>query len=84
MGWLGRLVGREPPRIPPGGRAFVAMCADEPPVWSVRYAMPGEDETTDRPRVRGTSDFTRLDVANACRAWVAGEVPTFSYPSGAA
>lgn len=73
-----------PPAIPPGAHPFVAMSTDEPPKWTIRYAHDGEDETTDRPRVMGTPTFTQLVVADQYRAWVAGEVATFSYPAGVA
>lgn len=72
------------PAIPAGARPFVAMSADQPPRWTIRYVLPGEDEANDRPRVKRSPTFTQLVVADQYRAWVAGEVATFSYPEGVA
>ncbi|MGI4744947.1 MAG: hypothetical protein ACRYGI_11625 [Janthinobacterium lividum] len=57
------------------------MSTDEPPVWTVRVVMPGEDETTDRPRVKRSPVFTMMEYADDWAAWANGG-PVFVYPAG--
>lgn len=78
MSWLGRLLGKDPPRIPAGGRAFVS---DDLGFWRVRVAMPGEEPT---PKCKPISPpFLMLADADRWLAWVNGG-PKFEYPEGAA
>lgn len=78
MGFLGRFLGTERPRIPKGGRAFVS---DDMPGWSVRYAMPGEDMTPACKKVGPTFDYQMN--AERYLDWINGG-PRFEYPDGAA
>lgn len=81
MGWLGRLVGKEPPRIPPGGRAFVDMDGFGQR-WCVRVQLPGQELDSRCKRISPT--FYLQTTAYAFLDWVTGEAATFSYPEGEA
>ena len=82
MSLFGRLIGKHPPLVPTGGRAFLSMDAYDGSAWSVRVQMPGDEPTSACKRL-GPS-FTSQVVASDYLAWVTGEAATFSYPSGRA
>lgn len=81
MGWLGRLVGKEPPKVPAGGRAFADMDRYGQR-WCVRVQMPGDQPDSRCKRIGPT--FRLQTTAYAYLAWVTGEAATFSYPEGEA
>lgn len=84
MGWLGRAAGIEPPKVPAGGRAFACQEDDTGSAWTIRVAMPDEDPTVSRPRLKGSPTFHRQVVAYAYVDWANGDAPSFSYPEGEA
>lgn len=81
MGWLGRITGKDPPKVPAGGRAFASMDAPDASAWSVRVQMLGEDRSS-RCKQIGPS-FARQTTAYAYLAWIEGG-PKFRYPEGRA
>ncbi|WP_267396720.1 MULTISPECIES: hypothetical protein [unclassified Sphingomonas] len=76
MGWLARLVGKQPPRVPFGGRAFVSLDGKR---WSVRVQMPGEEPTSARRRI--SPKFDLQTTAYAFLETVEGK-GDFHYPEG--
>lgn len=69
------ILNHKPPRIPDGGRAYVAHDGD---VWRVSVEMPsGEVRHLSPPFGLQTTAYAWLD-------WVTGVVPTFTYPEGRA
>lgn len=82
MSWLGRLLGKSPPRIPTGGRAYVAMDDLNGTAWSVRVVI-GDDPPTHRDKAISPT-FERQTVAEDYLAWVTGEAATFEYPADGA
>ena len=80
MGWLGRLVGKERPRVPTGGQPFASLDPDGQ--WCVRVQMQGEEPTSRCARLGPR--FARQVTAYAYLAWVTGEAASFNYPEGEA
>lgn len=76
MAWLGRAAGKEPPRVPAGGRAFASLDGQK---WSVRVQMPGEEPTSDCRKISPTFDLQT--TAYAFLDWVEGGAE-FHYPEG--
>jgi hypothetical protein len=76
---LSRLLGKEPPKIPAGGRAYVSMDRGDGTEWSVRVDM-GDGEKG----MRLGPSFTRQVVAYSYLDWIEGVAETFEYPEGAA
>lgn len=76
---LSRLLGKDPPNIPAGGRAYVSMDRGDGTEWSVRVAM-GDGEKG----MRLGPSFARQVVAYDYLDWVTGVVPSFAYPEGMA
>jgi hypothetical protein len=80
MGLLGRLIGKEAPHLPAGGRAYASLDPDGS--WCIRVAMNGEDPS---PRCKKISPrFDLQTTAYAYLDWVTGAAPSFSYPEGVA
>ena len=78
MSKLDRLLGRLPPEIPAGGRAYVSMDALDGSAWSVRV------ETVDGKSKSVSPSFKRQATAYAFLDWVEGVADTFEYPEGMA
>lgn len=76
MGWLGRLIGREPPRVPAGCRAAVVM---DGALWHVGALDAGDQE-----RKKLSPSFERQTSAYAYLDWIEGRAKRFEYPPGAA
>lgn len=76
---LSRLLGKDPPKIPAGGRAYVSMDRGDGTEWSVRVDM-GDGEKG----MRLGPSFTRQVVAYAYLDWVKGVVSSFEYPADGA
>lgn len=76
---LSRLLGKTPPSIPAGGRAYVSMDLGDGTEWSVRVAMSDGDKGKRLGPV-----FTRQVVAYQFLDWCTGAAETFEYPEGAA
>jgi hypothetical protein len=69
---LARLIGTEPPQVPAGGRAYVAMDAPDGSAWSVRADM-GDGG----PGKRLGPSFTSQVVAYDWLDYVTGVSPSF-------
>lgn len=82
MSLLGRLIGKTPPKVPAGGRAFASQDDTAGHVWSVRVALGDEDPTPQCKRISPV--FTLQTTAYAYLDWVTGEAASFTYPSGKA
>ena len=78
MSKLDRLLGKLPPEIPAGGRAYVSMDAPDGSAWSVRV------ETVDGKSKRVSPSFTRQTTAYSYLDYATGVSTTFSYPEGKA
>ena len=76
---LSRLLGKTPPSIPAGGRAYVSMDRGDGTEWSVRVDM-GDGEKG----MRLGPSFTRQVVAYQFLDWCTGAADSFSYPEGQA
>jgi len=71
---LSRLLGRSPPEIPAGGRAYTKLHDGQ---WSVWVEADGAHRKV-------SPSFTRQVVAYDYLDWVTGVVPSFEYPEGMA
>ena len=71
---LSRLLGRLPPEIPAGGRAYTKLHDGQ---WSVWIEADGAHRKV-------SPSFTRQVVAYDFLDWVTGAAPSFSYPEGGA
>lgn len=74
-----KLLGR--PTLPPGAQAFVYMSVNGRQ-WSVRVAMPGEEQSAKCKRVSPV--FALQTSAYAWLDWATGVAKNFDYPEGAA
>ena len=74
MSKLDRLLGKIPPEIPAGGRAYVKLHDGQ---WSVWVDAGGTSKKV-------SPTFTQQVVAYAYLDWVEGLADSFSYPEGSA
>ena len=81
MGWLGRIVGTQPPKVPSGGRAYVSMDDMDGNAWSVRVVMGDASLGWRDERISPT--FALQTTAYAYLDWIEGG-PKFVYPEGKA
>lgn len=83
MGFLGRLLGIQPPKVPAGGRAFASVDDMDGKQWSVRVAMNGEDPLPTCKRI--SPMFRYQTTAYAWLDWVGDpKGKPFVYPEGEA
>ena len=75
---LSLLLGRRP-KLPPGGSYFLDQADGS---YVVRLVLAGEESTQTCKQVG--PKFKTFDRATAYRAWLSGEVESFSWGEGAA
>ena len=82
MGVIGRLLGKEPPKVPAGGRAYVSMDDGIGQMWSVRVEMPGVPMSIKDKHIGPI--FHKQAIAYNYLDWITRAKPTFEYPEGEA